>query len=183
MKVLKIGLFLIALWIVHPAQLIGQEHVTATSAIGEGIWSLLRRSGVKPTSSSVAKFKTLNADNLIRNDQLKKGIQYLIPSTSKRYPIFGSAYEDVAIASDQLVGYVYYIVGGHGGPDPGTLGRYKGKEIVEDEIAYDTALRLARELIADGATVHIIVRDPDDGIRDSEHLPADKERSTTAEKK
>lgn len=175
MKVLKIGLFLIAVWIVQPSQLLGQEYVRATPSIGEGIWSLLRRSGVKPTPSSVAKFKTLNANNLIRNDQLKKGVEYLIPSTSKRYPIFGSAYEDVTLVSDQLEGHVYYIVGGHGGPDPGTLGRYRGREIVEDEIAYDTALRLARELLADGATVHIIVRDPNDGIRDSEHLPADKD--------
>ena len=168
MKVLKIGLFLIAVWIVQPSQLLGQEYVRATPSIGEGIWSLLRRSGVKPTPSSVAKFKTLNANNLIRNDQLKKGVEYLIPSTSKRYPIFGSAYEDVTLVSDQLEGHVYYIVGGHGGPD-------RGREIVEDEIAYDTALRLARELLADGATVHIIVRDPNDGIRDSEHLPADKD--------
>ena len=50
---------------------------------------------------------------------------------------------------------------------------YQGKQIAEDEIAYDTSLRLARELMMDGATVYVIVQDPDDGIRDLNPLPVD----------
>lgn len=142
---------------------------------GEGIWSLLRRSGVEPTAASVAEFKSLNAGKLRNGSELRRDVIYRVPSRSMHVSLFGSAYANVPLKSDQLKGHVYYIVGGHGGPDPGTLGKYDGKTIPEDEIAYDTALRLARELMMEGATVHVIVQDPDDGIRDEQYLPVDRD--------
>ena len=36
----------------------------------------------------------------------------------------------------------------------------------EDEYAYDITLRLAKELLAHGAEVYIIIQDENDGIRD-----------------
>jgi N-acetylmuramoyl-L-alanine amidase len=140
---------------------------------GEGIWSLLRRSGVQPSPSAVAEFKSLNKDRLRTSGELRKDVSYKVPIRALHVPLFGKDYADVPIRSDQLSGHVYYIVSGHGGPDPGTLGTYQGKQIAEDEIAYDTSLRLARELMMDGATVHVIVQDPNDGIRDLTTLPVD----------
>ena len=151
----------------------GQSFTEVRPQAGEGIWSLLRRSGVEPSPSIVAEFKSMNKDRLKGSDELRKGVAYRVPVRSLHVPLFGKDYADVPIQSDQLRGHVYYIVGGHGGPDPGTLGTYQGKRIAEDEIAYDTSLRLARELMMDGATVYVIVQDPNDGIRDLTTLPVD----------
>jgi N-acetylmuramoyl-L-alanine amidase len=162
---------------------------------GEGIWGLLRRSGVTPTSKRVEAFRSLNADKLGSDSALKVGVAYRIPdfetapaspatavsipvstpasTTATRYEIFGDKYEMVERRSNRLAGHYYYVVSGHGGPDPGSLGRLDGRPMPEDEIAYDTALRVARELLMDGARVYMIVRDPNDGIRDSEYLPLD----------
>ena len=63
---------------------------------------------------------------------------------------------------------------GHGGPDPGAVSRGK-RTICEDEYAYDVALRLARRLTEEGAQVHIIIQDPNDGIRDDAYLKCDKD--------
>lgn len=149
---------------------------TAAPERGDGIWTLLRRNGIAPTPASVAEFKKLNADRLRGRDQLRTDISYRLPGGARAsiHPIFGAKYERVAHKSTALQGNVYYLVGGHGGPDPGSIGRYRGKRVYEDEIAYDTMLRTARELISHGATVEIIIQD-DDGIRDEEHLRGDKD--------
>lgn len=59
---------------------------------------------------------------------------------------------------------------GHGGPDPGAIGRIGSVELHEDEYAYDVALRLARNLMEEGAKVYIIIQDAKDGIRDDQYL-------------
>lgn len=92
-----------------------------------------------------------------------------------RYDIFGEKYAEVPLIDKQLEGCVYYIVAGHGGPDPGAVGTRWQKSICEDEYAYDVSLRLARLLLAHGATAYIIIRDSTDGIRDLEYLPCDKD--------
>ena len=91
----------------------------------------------------------------------------------ERYEIFGPQYERVAAVSKRLEGTVYYLVSGHGGPDPGAMTKYGGEAIAEDEYAYDITLRLGRYLLSHGAMVYIIIRDPDDGIRDERVLPVD----------
>ena len=91
------------------------------------------------------------------------------------FPIFGKEYESVELIDDQLKGEVYYIVAGHGGPDPGAIGDYGGHPLCEDEYAYDIALRLARNLLQHDATVYMINRDPNDGIRGAAVLKADKD--------
>jgi N-acetylmuramoyl-L-alanine amidase len=93
----------------------------------------------------------------------------------KSYTIFGKTYPEVSIVSTQLQGAIYYLVSGHGGPDPGAVMRYNGKVLCEDEYAYDITLRLARELISHSATVYMITRDDNDGIRDSWYLPPDSD--------
>lgn len=93
------------------------------------------------------------------------------------YPIFGKKYEKVSPISNKLSGMIFYIVGGHGGPDPGAIGFQAGYELHEDEYAYDVSLRLARKLLEHGAEVKIIVQDENDGIRDDRYLNnSDKEK-------
>jgi len=75
--------------------------------------------------------------------------------------------------SQALKGCLFYLDAGHGGPDPGAIGR-RGKDFLyEDEYAYDITLRLAKRLAEYGAAVQMIVQDPNDGIRDSAILAYD----------
>jgi N-acetylmuramoyl-L-alanine amidase len=163
---------------------------TAKPQAGEGIWSLLRRSGIEPTAALATEFRRLNATKLTHGDRLVRGDAYTLPGAAlavangakasarpkgRVYDIFGKEYELVQRKSNRLAGDVYYIVGGHGGPDPGTVSRLRGRRFTEDEIAYDTSLRLARRLLEEGAKVYIIVRDRDDGIRDLEYLAPDSD--------
>lgn len=91
----------------------------------------------------------------------------------RMFPIFGPDYAYTPLASTKLRGQVFYIVSGHGGPDPGAMGQRGNARLCEDEYAYDVALRLCRNLIAHGATAYMINRDPDDGIRSSKFLTCD----------
>ena len=82
------------------------------------------------------------------------------PGASKlkgTFPLFGKEYEDVELKSNKLTGHVYYVVAGHGGPDPGAVVTYGGHTLCEDEYAYDVTLRLAKRLLANDATVYIII--------------------------
>lgn len=94
---------------------------------------------------------------------------------NRNYPIFGKRYAEVPLVDNKLKNKVYYIVSGHGGPDPGAVGESKGKNLCEDEYAYDVSLRLARNLLKRGAIVYIITRDPNDGIRSGSILECDKD--------
>ncbi len=85
-------------------------------------------------------------------------------------PLFGKEYASYTVNSNELKGACFYLVSGHGGPDPGAIGKLNGHELHEDEYAYDIVLRLARNLMMRGAKVHIIIQDPKDGIRNSKYL-------------
>lgn len=96
--------------------------------------------------------------------------------SSAVFPIFGKEHEKTPIFTKKLKGQVYYLISGHGGPDPGAIGKKDGHILCEDEYAYDITLRFARKLLQHSATVYIIVRD-DDGIRDVEYLDCDKDET------
>ena len=89
--------------------------------------------------------------------------------------LFGKKHAKVKVLDRSLKHKVYYVVAGHGGPDPGAMCNdcHYNKDLCEDEYAYDIALRLARDLMQHGATVHIIIQDANDGIRDEKHLECD----------
>ena len=53
-----------------------------------------------------------------------------------KQPLFGKALQTYTISSSQLSGATFYLVSGHGGPDPGAIGIYQGRPIHEDEYAY-----------------------------------------------
>ena len=158
---------------------------------GDGIYRLLTRNGLSFSEYGNA-FIELNKHNLGANNTLLTGVKYILPNattsgtppqtsatnntaTIKTFDIFGPAYKDVEITGNELNGAIYYLVSGHGGPDPGAVGKYGNHMLCEDEYAYDVTLRLARNLIQRGATVYMIVRDPNDGIRDDSILKADKD--------
>lgn len=153
---------------------------------GDGIYSKLRAHNIP--FSRYNEFIEINKKALIKGDQLVIGRKYYLPTTSpkpkvqtqskssevKVFPIFGKEHESVEIKSNKLKGAVYYLVSGHGGPDPGAVGKYNGRTVTEDEYAYDVTLRLARELLSHGAFVYMITRDTD-GIRNGQYLPLDED--------
>ena len=94
--------------------------------------------------------------------------------TTINEPLFGKQLANVKITSNRLAGACFYVVSGQGGPDPGAIGKVGRYELHEDEYAYDIALRLARNLMQEGAEVHIIIQDAKDGIRDDSYLSNSK---------
>lgn len=118
----------------------------------------------------------------VNHSTKEKGLK-IISSKTVTHEIFGEKYKDVKIVSNKLKGRVYYLVSGHGGPDPGAVGTCQGKSICEDEYAYDITLRLGRKLVEQGAIVYMIVRDNNDGIRDVSLLNCDKDEVTYPKKK
>lgn len=107
-----------------------------------------------------------------------EGSEKLVSGKSGKFTIFGKQYEDVSLISKKLKGKIFYVEGGHGGPDPGAIAKVQGRSLCEDEYAYDVSLRVARELIKHGATVFIINRDLNDGIRDGDFLLCDNDEVT-----
>jgi len=169
------------------APLYGQN-VKVTALKGEGIYSLLRRHGLDP-AANMDKFIELNKAELGAENALIEGKSYLLPAPpansgaaaeivsnkpeTRRHPIFGKKYEEVTVRDKTLEGAVYYLLAGHGGPDPGAMSEYGEYYLSEDEYAYDVTLRLARRLMEFGAEVYMIIQDPDDGIRDDGILGLD----------
>ncbi|WP_350289966.1 N-acetylmuramoyl-L-alanine amidase [uncultured Croceitalea sp.] len=163
---------------------------TVIAERGDGIYSLLRKNGVNPTKFYNA-FIDVNKNSLLEEEFLKIGQSYFIPDTTesnktakvnleavRKYPIFGKEFAQVDSLSNKLSGTIYYLVSGHGGPDPGAVENYNGELIAEDEYAYDITLRLARELISHGAEVFLIIKDENDGIRDDRVLELDTDEVT-----
>ncbi len=163
-----------------------QNYQTTKALKGEGIYSLLKRHGLSP-SEHLNAFIELNKSNLGKNNSLYSGRTYKLPiainsgsvakgnGSTTVYSIFGEKYKRVSKVDNQLAGAVFYLVSGHGGPDPGAVGKYGSHTLCEDEYAYDVTLRLARKLIEHGALVYMIIRDNNDGIRDESFLKPDKD--------
>lgn len=180
------------------SSLYSQDTKTVVAEEGDGILSLLRKQGIDPYDH-YEDFIAMNADNLRDSIHLYAGRKYRIPAAdldtvtvvksiqkktsevkdikTREIPILGKNHSTVLIKSDRLAGTVYYLISGHGGPDPGAIGTYRGKTITEDEYAYDITLRLARELISHGAMVYVIIRDENDGIRDDRVLEIDHDET------
>lgn len=165
---------------------VAAQQTTDTPRNGEGISSFLQRNH-RPGKAYYQEFLRLNAKKLKGKKELILGVRYVIPplrgegaqsaSAKKRQikePLFGKKLSHVDVTGSSLVGACFYIVSGHGGPDPGAIGRLNGHELHEDEYAYDVALRLARNLMQEGAEVHIIIQDKKDGIRNGNYLKNSK---------
>lgn len=175
-----------------------QAQEKAIPKAGDGISTFLQRNHRSPRKYHKA-FVELNKQKLGKNESLKLGVSYLLPplekgladtdrkkdskkeaksKVSKRTqinePLYGKSQANVKVTSKRLAGACFYVVSGHGGPDPGAIGRIGDIELHEDEYAYDIALRLSRSLMLEGAEVHIIIQDAKDGIRDEPYLSNSK---------
>ena len=154
---------------------------------GEGVSAFLERNK-RPGRTYYKEFLKLNEKRLKGKEELRLGVKYVLPplrnSSASRSagnrkrainePLFGKGLANVKVTSDRLRGACFYVVSGHGGPDPGAIGKIGRIELHEDEYAYDVALRLARNLMQEGAEVHIIIQDAKDGIRDDRYLSNSK---------
>ncbi len=170
-----------------------QEYKTIKAQKGDGIYSVLKQNGLPP-KEYLDQFIELNKTKLGKENALIIGKTYRLPVIEQKrtaiqdsapvteisqekivYEIFGNKYKDITIKSRELSKAVYYLMSGHGGPDPGAVGKLYNQMLCEDEYAYDVTLRLARNLIERGATIYMIIRDPNDGIRDEQFLKPDKD--------
>ena len=133
--------------------------------------------------STTASAKTTSAKNTGARNTASESAGIKQPSskakstkigTTINEPLFGKQLANVKVTSNRLAGACFYVVSGHGGPDPGAIGKVGRYELHEDEYAYDIALRLARNLMQEGAEVHIIIQDAKDGIRDDSFLSYSK---------
>ncbi len=163
----------------------------ATPKNGEGIELFLKRFDREGATYRKA-FIQLNKGKFGKNYSLLKGVKYTLPPKTnstkasasaaetttpvrKNYqPLFGKALANYQVTSSELKGACFYLVSGHGGPDPGAIGKMNGHQLHEDEYAYDITLRLARVLLEKGAKVHIIIQDAQDGIRNEQFLKNSK---------
>lgn len=158
---------------------------------GEGISAFLERNK-RPGKAYYNEFIRLNEKRLRGKEELRLGVKYVLPPLRKgasatasskpaankkgtvRERLFGRKLADVEVTSNRLQGACFYVVSGHGGPDPGAIGKVGKYELHEDEYAYDIALRLERNLMQEGAEVRIIIQDAKDGIRDDSYLSNSK---------
>jgi len=141
---------------------------------GEGLYSFLKRHELNSTDHKNL-FLELNKGKFGKNKSLLAHHAYIIPATTIELhePLFGKDRENYPLESNTMKGAVFYLVNGHGGPDPGAIGTYGKHELHEDEYAYDITLRLAKKLRENGAKVHLVIQDEDDGIRDERILSYD----------
>ena len=130
----------------------------------------------KNTKKGKSKSKRQKDDDVVEEEKNTK------KEKSKRKnafdePLFGSPLLRVRADSHRLDGACFYVVSGHGGPDPGAIGKIGDNELHEDEYAYDIALRLAYNLMKEGAEVRIIIQDKNDGIRNGLYLNNSKDET------
>ncbi|WP_317043890.1 N-acetylmuramoyl-L-alanine amidase [Hymenobacter sp. CRA2] len=195
---------LLLLFLLIPVAAFSQQYRKVVPKRGDVISTLLVRHGLNPRLYE-RDFVALNKPLLGPRNSLRAGKSYRLPlrkatpkattrkavatkATSEKVTAVKGRSGSTAVlfgkygrptASDQaLRGAVFYLMSGHGGPDPGAVGQYGTAKLAEDEYAYDVTIRLARVLLEHGATVHMIVQDPNDGIRDEGVLKMDSDELT-----
>ena len=140
----------------------------------------LRQSDYESSKILWVPYHELNcAEEVSAPAAIQVGEEKTIPSAKTEWiEIFGKEYGQISHKSEKLKGKVFYISAGHGGPDPGAVAKMGGRSICEDEYAYDVSLRLARNLMENGAKVHIVIQDGNDGIRNDDILVCDQDEKT-----
>ena len=180
-KKITLVLFVFVALFIFNGTLFAQEK--AFPKKGEGITLFLKRHN-RVGKEYHDEFVKLNKTKLGNGNSLKMGVKYQLPplkgaaATVARKPnyepLFGKEMAEYKVTSSELKDCCFYLVSGHGGPDPGAIGKMGNVELHEDEYAYDIALRLARNLMQEGAEVRIIIQDAKDGIRDDSYLSNSK---------
>ena len=139
-------------------QIQAQNYPTIEAKNGDGIYSVLRENGYNP-NKYINEFIELNKTKLGKDYSLLAGYTYRLPLLNGKTPhkapeksitkpveklqeiiteeLYGEKYKNVTIKSKKLAGAVYYLMSGHGGPDPGAIGVLDSIELYEDEIECD----------------------------------------------
>jgi N-acetylmuramoyl-L-alanine amidase len=147
---------------------------------GDGIYKILRENGYS-ASEYYDVFVEINKENIGEDDSLIRGETYYLPvietvgieTSDTSAVLFPNLMFADTIVDNQLHGAVFYLISGHGGPDPGAITEVEGQTVSEDEYAYDITLRLAVKLEEHGAKVFMIINDPNDSIRNDKYLKLD----------
>lgn len=132
---------------------------------------------VEPTLET-ANLESSKATKTNTNSESTNKGEKTIPKYTKKTkndPLFGPSFSSYEEVDQSLKDKVFFIVSGHGGPDPGAMCTTCPSSLCEDEYAYDVALRLARNLKQHGAQVEMIIQDKNDGIRSEKFLKCDKD--------
>ena len=178
--------------------LYAQDYPTVTAQKGDGIYTILRRNGLSP-GEYMNDFLELNKGKIGKNNSVYVGQTYKLPvlkgggsapdptpvaevksapssgGKAMRNNLYGDKHENFRLIDSSLRGAIFYLVSGHGGPDPGAIGHLGNSLLCEDEYAYDVTLRLSKALEERGAKVYMIIQDKKDGIRDESILHPDKD--------
>ncbi len=149
---------------------------------GEGVYGFLNRHGLD-AQKNFNEFITLNEGKFGANNSLLAHKTYVLPlsKTTIIEPLFGEALKEVTVTNNSLSGAIFYLIPGHGGPDPGASGNLGNERLDEDEYAYDITLRLAKCLMEFNAIVYLIIQDANDGIRDDKFLKYDTDETCMGE--
>lgn len=173
----KYIIFLFILLFAYITPLFAQQNYKWVSVKkGEGLNAFLLRNKLQPKQYTL-KFKELNKNSFTKSGHLIAGKKYKVPLLypMHKIPLLGSKHSNIKQVDNILSGAVIHLLAGHGGPDPGAVGKVSGNKICEDEYAYDIVLRMGKELISHGAKVHFIIQDKNDGIRNAAYLKPDKD--------
>lgn len=185
--------------LVSVSGLYAQDYPTVKAQKGDGIYTILRRNGLSPVEY-MSEFLELNKGKIGKNNSVYVGQTYKLPilkgagsapgpttpseevksepssgGKALRNDLYGDKYENFKLIDSSLRGAIFYLVSGHGGPDPGAIGHLGNSLLCEDEYAYDVTLRLSKALEERGAKVYMIIQDKNDGIRDESILKPDKD--------
>ncbi|MBT8229199.1 MAG: N-acetylmuramoyl-L-alanine amidase, partial [Bacteroidia bacterium] len=144
----------------------------------------LRRTNYMDSKILWVPFHELHCDESLPSKKVMVKAEKPEPASGNYHleELFGKEHKMVEVKSRDLKNRVYYIVAGHGGPDPGARCTQCVSTLCEDEYAYDVSLRLARELISRGAKVHVVIQDKNDGIRDDKYLKCDTDENCMGQK-
>jgi N-acetylmuramoyl-L-alanine amidase len=190
MKMIK-TLIYISLFLANTCTLLAQSSDSLRVVIaekGDGIYKILRDNEY-PAKDYYNLFKELNIDKIGDDDSLTKGETYFLPNFITKDTVSAPDLLTDTISNDsiinpnktdtdsiidmQLDGAIFYLISGHGGPDPGAVTQVDGINISEDEYAYDITLRIARKIKEHSGMIYMITNDPNDGIREDELLDID----------
>lgn len=116
----------------------------------------------------ISEAQNLNKKN--KEEKIKTKNEYLVKNFQQNNKLFGEKNKITKQIDNKLEHHYFYIIAGHGGPDPGAIGFRNGFELHEHQYAYDVSLRLAKKLMESGAEVFLIVQDEEDVISDEKFL-------------
>ena len=86
---------------------------------------------VKKSTTTPAKNTTSESTGTKQSSSKAKSTKI---GTTINEPLFGKQLADVKVTSNRLAGACFYVVSGHGGPDPGAIGKVGKYELHEGKL-------------------------------------------------